>query len=185
MPLLLAISVIPDVDLLFGSFMNHRGLTHSIITIGILAIPFFAKYKKAFLPYFAAISSHVFIGDLFTGGIEFLWPISKTAFGLSLPVNSILITFTELTLFCISLPLMYKFKDIQTLFKPSNRNFMLVVCCGAILGPLFWFIEGLYDSISLLLVVPSMIWLSIFAFSLLADLRVKFLTRFSKNYNTN
>jgi membrane-bound metal-dependent hydrolase YbcI (DUF457 family) len=174
LPLLLAISVIPDMDLLFGSLMNHRGLTHSVITIGIFSIPFFIKYKKAMLPYLAALLSHVFLGDFFTGGIEFLWPLSKTAFGLTLPVNSALITIVELTLFCISLPLMYKLDDIQTLFKPANHNFLLIICCGATIGPLFWLAQGFYDSISLLLVVPSLIWLSIFAYSILIDIRFKF-----------
>ena len=41
LPLLLAVSVIPDLDLLFSGFMAHRGLTHSIIVISVLMIPLF------------------------------------------------------------------------------------------------------------------------------------------------
>jgi membrane-bound metal-dependent hydrolase YbcI (DUF457 family) len=173
LPLLLAVSVIPDVDLLFSGFMDHRGLTHSIIVISVLSIPLFAKYKKAMLPYLAALLSHVFLGDLFTGGIEFLWPISKSAFGLELAVYSLPISIIELSLFFISLILMYKFNDLQTLFKPANRNYLLIICFGATLGPMFWFIKNPSGSLSVLLIVPSLIWLSIFAGSMLIDLRFK------------
>ncbi|MGD6809002.1 MAG: metal-dependent hydrolase [Candidatus Bathyarchaeia archaeon] len=180
LPLLLAVSVIPDVDLLFSGFMDHRGLTHSLIVIGILSVPFFAKYKKAMLPYLAAILSHVFLGDLFTGGIEFLWPISKTSFGLALAVSSLPVSIIELALFFISLTVMYQQNDLQTLFKPANRNFFLIVCFGATVGPLFWYLQNVPGAISVLLIIPSIIWLCIFAYSLLIDLRFK-LSVFANN----
>lgn len=176
LPLLLAISVIPDIDLLFSGFMDHRGLTHSILVISVLAIPFFVKYKKAMLPYLVALLSHVFLGDLFTGGIEFLWPISKTVFGLDFAVNSLPVSIIELSLFCISFSLMYKLGEIQTLFKPANRNFLLIICFGATLGPLLLLTRTFTsDAMSLLLIVPSLIWFCIFSYSLLIDLRFKLL----------
>ncbi len=172
LPLLLAASVIPDLDLLFSGFMAHRGLTHSILVISVLMIPFFLTYKKAVLPYLAAILSHVFIGDLFSGGIEFLWPISKDSFGFG-SASSMYVAITELLLFFISFTLMYKFKDFQTLFKPQNRNFSVIICFGAILGPLFWLMIETQGSISLLLVIPSLIWLIIFSLSLIIDFNFK------------
>lgn len=180
LPLLLAVSVIPDVDLLFSGYMDHRGLTHSIIVIGVLLIPFFIKYKKTVLPYLAALLSHVFIGDLFTGGIEFFWPITKTPIGLELAVNSLPINLIELALFFISITLMYKLHDLQTLFKPANKNMFLIFCFGATLGPLLWYAENTPGAISILLVVPSLIWLSIFTCSMLIDLRFKFSTLLTK-----
>ncbi len=173
LPLLLAVSVIPDVDLLFSGFMNHRGLTHSIIVIGVLAIPFFAKYNKVMLPYLAAVLSHVFVGDFFTGGIEFLWPVSKTAIGFDLAVSSLAVSVIELALFFVSLAVMYQQRDLQTLFKPANKNYFLIICFGATLGPLFWFALGVPGGISVLLVIPSLIWLGIFACSMFIDLRFK------------
>ncbi len=178
--LLLAVSVIPDLDLLFQGFMQHRGLTHSIIVISVLMIPFFMRYKKAVLPYLAAVLSHVFIGDLFTGGIEFLWPISKTPFGFDLAVNSLPVTLTELILFFISITLMYKLNDIQALFKPQNHNVFLIICFGAILGPLIWLAIGTLDAISLLLVIPSLIWLAIFSMSLLINFNFKIVKNLKK-----
>ncbi len=181
LPLLLAVSVIPDVDLLFRGFMQHRGLTHSIIVIGVLVVPFIFRYRKAVLPYLAALLSHVFIGDLFTGGAEFLWPISRIDYGQGIAVNSLPISIIELSLFVISLVLMYKLNDLQTLFKPSNRNFLLIVCSGATIGPLFWFSQYNPESISVLLIIPSLIWLTIYAYSMLIDLRFKFSLLFIKN----
>ena len=59
----------------------HRGPTHSFITITVLMIPFFVVYRKQAIPYFAALLSHIFIGDFFTGGIELFWPLSHDWFG--------------------------------------------------------------------------------------------------------
>jgi len=77
LPLLLASSVLPDVDLLLR-FLTHRGPTHSILTITVLMIPFFVVYRKKTIPYYAAILSHILIGDFFTGGIQLFWPSLKT-----------------------------------------------------------------------------------------------------------
>lgn len=172
LPLLLAVSVIPDVDLLFF-FMSHRGLTHSIIVMALLTIPFAIKYKKAILPYLAAILSHIFIGDLFTGGVGYFWPISKAKYGLlNFQVNSFTMVLVELTLFFISIALMYKQNDLQTLFKPANRNWSLIIASGSLIGPLLW-LGRTPDPIPVLLIIPSLAWLCIFAYSLLIELRFK------------
>jgi membrane-bound metal-dependent hydrolase YbcI (DUF457 family) len=108
LPLLLVASILPDIDLLFFRFMNHRGLTHSIIILTIIMIPFFVTYKKQALPYFAALLSHVFIGDLFTGGAAFLWPITRVQIGLfNYEVNNLAIAVIELILFLVVTPLMF------------------------------------------------------------------------------
>lgn len=173
LPILLAVSVIPDMDLLFSGLMDHRGLTHSIIVITVLLIPLFLIYRRAMLPYAAALLSHVFIGDFFTGGIEFLWPITKEAYGFFVNVNSLLISAIELSLFCLSILLMYKAKDLQTLLKPNNHNIFLIIPFGATLGPLILF-GDLGDSISNLLVIPSIFWLCLFAYSMLNNLIINF-----------
>ncbi len=171
--LLLAVSVIPDVDLLF-LFMSHRGLTHSIIVIGLLAIPFAVKYKKAILPYLAAILSHIFIGDLFPSGVAYLWPITKVKFGLfNVEVTSLTMALVELTLFFISIALMYKQNDLQTLFKPANKNWLLLIASGALIGPLVWLGKISENPIPALLIIPSIAWLCVFAYSLLIELRFK------------
>ncbi len=137
LPLLLTASVLPDVDLILR-FLMHRGPTHSFITITVLMIPFFAVYRKRAIPYYAALLSHILIGDFFTGGIELLWPISQNWFqALNYAVTSLPIQITELALFAVTLPIMYKLKDLQSLFKGHNMNWVLIIPLGAVIGPLF------------------------------------------------
>lgn len=134
LPLLLAASVLSDVDLLLR-FLMHRGPTHSIITISVLMIPFFVVYRKKAIPYYAALLSHILIGDFFTGGIQLFWPFSNNLFGATnLTVHSLPIVLTELALFASTLSLMYKLGDLQTLFKPHNYNSALIIPLCAILG---------------------------------------------------
>jgi membrane-bound metal-dependent hydrolase YbcI (DUF457 family) len=171
LPLLLAASVLPDVDLLFR-FLVHRGPTHSIITISILMIPFFIIYRKQALPYFAAMLTHILIGDFFTGGVMLFWPISHDLFGaLNFEVTSLSIEIVELVLFLLVVPIMYKMGDLQTLLKPHNKNWALIIPLGSVFGPLITLGRGQEGSIPTLLVVPSLFWISLFAYSLFISLR--------------
>lgn len=171
LPLLFAASVLPDIDLLFR-FLTHRGPTHSFITISVLMIPLFVIYRKKAIPYYAALLSHVLIGDFFTGGVELFWPLSHNLFGaLHFNVTSPTIALTELVLFAITLPLMYKLGDLKTLFKPHNWNWALIIPFGAVLGPLLRVGAGEESSLPLLLVIPSLIYLVIFSYSMFIELR--------------
>jgi len=167
LPLLLATSVLPDVDLLFR-FLMHRGPTHSIITISVLMIPFFIIYRKQALPYFAAMLTHILIGDFFTGGVMLFWPLSHDLFGaLTFEVTSLSIEIVELMLFLLVIPIMYKMGDLQTLLKPHNKNWALIIPLGSVIGPLISFGRGQEGSLPTLLVVPSLLCIVIFAYSLL------------------
>ena len=175
LPLLLAASVLPDVDLLLR-FLMHRGPTHSILTITILMIPFFVVYRKQAIPYYAALLSHILIGDFFTGGIELFWPLSQHWFGaLNFQVNSLPIAATELTLFLLTLPLMYKLGDLKTLLKPNNKNWALIIPLGAILGPLLSLGRGQESALPALLVIPSLFYVFLFAYSIFVWIRAKYL----------
>jgi len=171
LPLLLAASVLPDVDLILR-FLMHRGPTHSIITITVLMIPFFVIYKRQALPYYAALLSHILIGDFFTGGIQLFWPLSNNWFGaLDFTVRSLPIVLTELALFAITLPLMYKLGDLQTLFKPHNKNWALIIPLGAVLGPLLSVGVGTESALPALLIIPSLFYVIIFSYSLAIAIR--------------
>jgi len=161
------------MDLIFSSFLFHRGPTHSIVAITVLMIPFFIIYRKKSIPYFAALLSHILIGDLFTGGIELFWPLSQGWFGVfNYESNGLPIALTELLLFIVSLPLMYKMGDLQTLLKPNKKNWALIIPFLAVLGPLLWLLRGWQDSpISIVLVAPSLFWLALFTYSILIWLR--------------
>jgi len=173
LPLLLLASVLPDIDLLLR-FLMHRGPTHSLITLTILMIPFLAIYRKQAIPYFAALLSHVFIGDFFTGGIELFWPLSQGWFGtLTLEVNSISNSILELALFLLTIPIMFKLGDLKTLLKPHNRNWALIIPLGAVLGPLLSAGRGQEYFLPILLVGPSLFYVGLFAYSMIIGLKVR------------
>ncbi len=166
MPLLFAASVLPDVDLLFR-FLTHRGPTHSFITITVLMIPFFVIYRKQAIPYYAAMLSHILIGDFFTGGIELFWPLSHNVFGaLNFGVTSMPIAITELILFLLTVPFMYKLGDLKTLLKPNNESWALIIPLGAIIGPLASLGRGQESALPTLLVIPSLFYIGMFTYSL-------------------
>ncbi len=178
LPLLLVVSVIPDIDLILQfaepSLFMHRGPTHSIIAQTAIMIPFLIIYRKKALPYYAALMSHSLLGDFFTGGFEMLWPISQGWFGtLNIDVMSLTNGAIELTLFAIALPLMFKTKDIQTLLKPNNHNLILFIAFGAVLGPMLQIGQGTEMSLPTLLMIPSIFYLCLFAYSMLIELNAR------------
>jgi len=174
LPLLLAVSVIPDVDLLLEivnpTVFMHRGLTHSLVTFTVLMIPFFIIYRKQAVPYYAALLSHSLIGDYFTGGVGLFWPISQDWFGNKwLAIGSLGDVAAELILFAIATAIMFKAGDLQTLLRPKNHNFVLVIAFFAVLGPMIS-TEAIESNLPIELLFPSVFWLIIFASSMLLEL---------------
>jgi membrane-bound metal-dependent hydrolase YbcI (DUF457 family) len=175
MPLLFAASVLPDTDLLL-SFLTHRGPTHSLLAITALMIPFFIIYRKQAIPYYAAMLSHIFLGDYFTGGIELFWPVSHGWFGaLNFDVRSLPTASVELALFIITIPIMFKLGDLQAFLKPYNKNWALVIPFGATLVPLLSLGRGAENALPTLLAVPSLFYISLFACSMYIWLKARLL----------
>jgi membrane-bound metal-dependent hydrolase YbcI (DUF457 family) len=173
LPLLLAASVLPDIDLLLR-FLMHRGPTHSLVTITVLMIPVFIVYRKQAFPYFAALLSHSLIGDFITGGAQLFWPLSQSWFGaLNIDITSLTNVVAELALFFLTLPIMYKLGDLQILLKPHNHNWALIIPIVAVLGPLLSLGRGQENSIPTLLVVPSVFYVCLFAYSMFVELRAR------------
>ena len=171
LPLLLAASVLPDVDLLLR-FLTHRGPTHSLITITVLMVPFFFLYRKRAIPYYAAMLSHILIGDFFTGGVELFWPLSHSTIGaLNLDTAGLLVSTIELIFFLLTLPFMYKLGDLKSLLKPDSKNWALIIPLGAIIGPLVSLGRGREDALPALLIIPSLIYIGLFGYSLYVWLR--------------
>jgi membrane-bound metal-dependent hydrolase YbcI (DUF457 family) len=184
MPLLFAASVLPDIDLLLR-FVMHRGPTHSLLTITALMIPFFIIYRKQAIPYYAALLSHIFLGDYLTGGIELFWPVSHGWFGaLNFDVTSLPSASVELALFISTIPIMFKLGDLQAFLKPNNRNWALIIPFGATLVPLFSLGRVVENTLPILLAVPSLFYIILFACSLLMWLGVMFRTN-GKKYPNN
>jgi membrane-bound metal-dependent hydrolase YbcI (DUF457 family) len=138
-------------------------------------IPFFIVYRKQAIPYFAALLSHVLLGDFFTGGIQLFWPLSQNWFGaLNFEVSSMPIALTELVLFLVTLPLMYKLGDLQTLLKPFNKNWALIIPLGAIIGPLFSLGRGQENALPSILIIPSLVYICLFSYSIIVWVRAVF-----------
>ena len=172
LPLLFAASVLPDIDLPIP-FLMHRGPTHSLITLTVLMIPFFVIYRRRAIPYFAALLSHVLIADFFTGGIELFWPLSNGWFGaLNIQTTSLTNASIELTLFLLTLPIMYKLGDFKTILEPRKKNWVLIIPLFAIVGPLLAVGRGQEYALPALLVVPSLFYLGLFFYSLIVGFRV-------------
>ncbi len=174
LPLLLVASIIPDIDLALDivnpAVFMHRGPLHSIITFTLFMIPFFVIYRKRALPYYVALLSHSLLGDLFTGGIEMLWPISTQWFGDGVAVYSFQSITAELVMFAISIAIMLRTKDLQSLWKPKLSNLLLIIPLGAIIGPILQLGTKPEGSAPALLVIPSLFWAAVFSYSLFSEI---------------
>ena len=172
MPLLLTASVIPDVDL-FLRFIHHRGPTHSLITIIALTVPFLIYYRKTAVPYFIALASHSLIGDFLTDGTQLFWPLSTEMIGvLNIDVYSLTNSLLELTLFIVSIALMFKTGDLRKIARDKYK-IALLLPFGAILGPMLAVGRGSEYALPLLLVIPSLFYLALFTYSIFTRNRRK------------
>jgi len=176
-PLLMAVSVIPDIDLLLEivnpALFMHRGLTHSVITYTVLMIPFFVLYRRQAIPYYVVLLSHSLIGDFFTGGIEAFWPLSQDWFGNKLmAIGRPLDVAAELTLFVVATSIMFKAGDLRALLRPKVRNSVLLIAFGAVLGPMLS-VGEIESNFPGLLVGPSLFWIALFGYSIFLGLQSK------------
>lgn len=139
--LVFLLSLIPDIDLIIPG-VEHRTITHSIIVLTTLSLPFFTIYKTKAIPYFIALAQHSLIGDYITGGTRsegalLLWPLTSTSYGLPITIYSI----TNLTLewgsFLVALAVMLKTKDLQGLLKGKLSHVSLLVPTLTVLLPSF------------------------------------------------
>jgi hypothetical protein len=118
--------------------------------------------------------SHILIGDFFTGGVQLFWPLSQGWFGaLNINVTSLTNVIAELVLFFLTLPIMYKLGDLQTLLKPHNKNWVLIIPLGAVLGPLLAVGRDPEFTLPTLLAVPSLFYIGLFAYSMFVELRAE------------
>lgn len=168
-PLLFALSIIPDIDLLIPG-LKHRGPTHSIILLCLLFLPAFLRYKKRATPYFAALILHPLIGDGLTGGTQLLWPLTTNEYGIRIGIISSANILAEWTLFVASLGILFKARDMQNLFQPHPSNLFLLIPVFTVLAPTF-FMFPMY--VPLELIIPHLIYLTIFTLSILIDIKPK------------
>ena len=166
-PLVLVLSIIPDIDILAGEGF-HRGPTHSIISAVLVFIPIFLFFRKQAIPYFLALISHSMIGDLFIGGnLQLLWPLSTSYISLPIipkisifsPINVAL----ELTLFIAATLVMLKTKDLQRLLQKNTSNLLLIIPIATVLLPTFL---AYPLNVPILLVPPHLFYLGLFVIAI-------------------
>ena len=163
-PTILVLSIIPDIDILFGNEI-HRGPTHSAITALLIFIPLFIVYRKKAIPYFLALLSHSLIGDLIIGGnLQLLWPITTNEISLTPPLPNITINSTlnvalELTLLTTATITMIKTKDLHLFFQNNKTNLLLTIPICTVLLPTF---IAYPLSVPILLLPPHLFYLTLF-----------------------
>jgi membrane-bound metal-dependent hydrolase YbcI (DUF457 family) len=144
-PILLVLSILPDIDIIFDFLTGsqiHRGPTHSIIVAALAFIPIFIIFRKKAIPYFLALISHPLIGDFLTGGrLQLFWPLSTNEYGLHelggpyidifSPVNIAL----EVSLFIVATLVLYKTGDWKVFFNSNKTNLVLIIPIATVLLP--------------------------------------------------
>ena len=172
-PLILVLSIIPDIDIIFEFLFSspiHRGPTHSIIMATLFFIPFFLIYRQKATPYFVALASHSLIGDFLIGGqVQLLWPLSTSEFGFPyLNIYSSVNIILEFTLFVIALIVMLTTRDIFRFFRNNKLNLTLAVPIFTVLLPTF---ASYPLQVPPLLVLPHLFYLVLFSISMFIALR--------------
>jgi len=167
LPLLFLASVFPDIDLLIPG-LEHRGPLHSVVVFCFLFIPMFLLYKKRAVPYFVAVIQHSIIGDFLTGGTQLLWPVSLDMYGLGIGIDSLNNIALEWVLFIISIILMFKAKDMLSLLKRNPSNLILSIPLMTVLLPSI-ITFPLY--VPLVLLIPHLVYLFLFVFSIFVNLK--------------
>ncbi len=180
-PLILALSVLPDIDILLP-FLEHRGPTHSIITTTIIFIPIFVVWHRNALPYFVALIQHSLVGDIIAGGkTQLLWPLTLQTYGLEISINSMANVSLEWAAFLASVVILSKTGEIKTLLTPRNSNLILFIPITTVLLPT---IVAYPLNVPLALAPPHILFLALFSVSILIDIKQFFpwLLRRQKRY---
>jgi hypothetical protein len=173
-PLILVLSLIPDVDILFKGFIPHRGPVHSVISAVIVFVPFFVFYRKRAVPYFLGLVSHSLIGDFLVGGqIMLFWPLTSAEFGLHelgsyfIAINDLVNIALELVLFVVVTLIMFKADDLGAFFRGKKSNLLLGIPIFAVLLPS---VARFPLNVPILLIPPHLFYLIMFSVSVLITL---------------
>jgi membrane-bound metal-dependent hydrolase YbcI (DUF457 family) len=167
-PLVLTLSVIPDIDILLP-FVEHRGPFHSIVMATVIFVPILVLYGKGGFPYYAALVQHSLLGDYISGGrVQLLWPLTRGFFGIEISIASPTSITLEWLTFLTAVVIMLKTKDMQTLFQPHNSNLVLAIPTFTVLLPTFF---AYPLEVPVALVPPHLVFLIVFLASMLMDMR--------------
>lgn len=132
-----------------------------------MALPFFIIYRKKTVQYFMALLSHSLIGDIFFVGIQLFWPFSeKWIYIRQFSTINQFNTIFEILLFISCIIFMTITKDLQkTVSDKKNTIYWAIPLCS-VLGP-FFLNTGIYNNLPLLLIIPSLIFGTIFSYKII------------------
>jgi membrane-bound metal-dependent hydrolase YbcI (DUF457 family) len=174
LPLIFFLSLIPDVDMLIPGLV-HRSATHSIIVLTLVFIPIFLFYGKTSIPYFVAITQHALVGDFFMGGIQMFWPLTSNWYGCGINVLSLTNISIEWATFLLAMIVLTKTNDLRLLFRSKKSNLLLTVPSGAIFVSSIIGARaiGMSERAPTELLIPHLIFLTVFTFSMMKFLLKK------------
>lgn len=168
LPLVFTLSVIPDIDLLLP-FLEHRGPSHSIVVAIVAFIPALTFLHYRALPYLAVLIQHSLLGDFIAGGkTQLFWPLSSKPYGIELSIYSLTNIALEWMIFLASVTIMLSSGDMRILFKPHNYNLLLLIPTFTVLLPTFL---AYPLKVPLALIPPHIMFIALFAASLLVDIK--------------
>jgi membrane-bound metal-dependent hydrolase YbcI (DUF457 family) len=169
-PLIFLMSVLPDIDLLIPG-LHHRGPLHSAVLFSLLFLPIFILYKKRAIPYFLALTQHILIGDFLTGQTQILWPITTDWYGLGIEITSLTNILVEWGLFILSTAILFRTRDAWLLLQQHPSNMILTIPVLTVLLPAS---IRFPTYVSPVLLIPHLIYIALFTFSILIDLKAIF-----------
>ena len=126
-PIILILSVLPDVDLFLGGFgVMHHTFTHSLFFWFVLFAPFLLVYRRLVIPYFVAVVQHFAFGDFFVGEVMLFLPFSSSYFGFKASMLSVFDVGLEITGLLLAAGIMYFNGDLKRLLSVDLRNVFVV-----------------------------------------------------------
>jgi len=159
--------VLPDIDLILG--LEHRGPTHSLIVYVLVFLPVFWLYGKQVVPFFVALALHSLLGDLWAGGgVQVLWPAFSEWYGSQICITSVLNISLEWSFFLMSMVLLWKTRDVLSLFGHHSSNLFLTIPVFTIILPVFLEFPL---AVPFSLIVPHLVFLALLAVSIIVDLK--------------
>jgi len=171
-PLALALSILPDTDLLIP-MLQHGGPTHSLILYLAIAVPAILVWKKQTVPYLIALASHPLLGDYLTRpsraqGIQLFFPLTSSWFSAGSEAAVLAYIYLELALFTAFLMLMLATRDIKILIKQHPSNLLLAIPVSTALLPVFLRFP---IPVPPELIIPHIILIALLTLPILVDLK--------------
>lgn len=174
-PLILTLSILPDIDLLVP-LLPHGGFTHSIIIHLVIAFPAVLFWKMQAIPYLIAVVSHPVLGDYptrisirETAGVQLFFPLTSNWFAAGVESAMLLYVYSELILFAVFLGMMFATKDYAMLTKPHPSNWLLGIPIATALLPVFF---QFTLPVPMELLIPHMVLIVLLGVPILVDLKV-------------